>query len=268
MNKGLVHYMFQLVDELGKAITSGAAIVVNIAGSTDATIYSDANGTALTNPITSTVFAALANNTVSFWYGGPSVDLDIVHSSGVHTFVSGLSPSDARVVVDTNRGRQVELLYANVAVSAEHENTTDAANFDKTYTLDGSALKAGDVIHIKAVVDVLDNNSTDTLTLLLTFGTETLWSSGAVDVADNDVGYVEMDVHIMTTGATGTIMGSGIGCLGVPGTIVPAPFIKDESTEDISGDIVIAVNADWSVGHADDECRLATLEVTRKLNAA
>lgn len=153
------------------------------------------------------------------------------------------------------------LAGANTAYSTSHENTTDAADFDETVTINGNDLVAGDVVEVDAMVWVEDNNSTDTLTILLKFGTETIVTTAAVDVADNDLCHIHALITITTAGASGYIMAQGYTTFGVPGTAVPKPFRKALAAEDLSGDIEIAVNADWSVAHADNECELQSLIV-------
>jgi hypothetical protein len=151
--------------------------------------------------------------------------------------------------------------YANLADSAQVENTTTETAFDKSVTVDGPSLKAGDVLHIRARVFVEDNNSTDTLNLKLYVGTQEIAATGAVDVADNDIGYIDAMVVVREGGATGKLSASGVTALGVPGTVTAKPFRLAEAAEDLSGDIAITVKATWSVAHADNECELEDLIV-------
>lgn len=153
------------------------------------------------------------------------------------------------------------IAYSATAASAEVENTTDETAFDKSKTLDGSQFAAGDVIRIRAQGVVVDNNSTDTLTVKLYLGTEEIVSTGAVDVADGDIFYIDCDIVVRTTGATGTIVAAGVVGLGVIGTVTAKPFLKAQATEDISGNVAVALKATWSVAHADNEVRLDILNV-------
>ena len=110
-------------------------------------------------------------------------------------------------------------------------------------------------------VEGVDSNSTDELTLLLTFGTETIATGAALDVADNNLWYVDCYVTINTAGSGGKIAAIGQTTWGAPGTATPTPFIKAEASEDLSGSVAVAINADWSVAHADNECHLQSLVV-------
>jgi len=159
------------------------------------------------------------------------------------------------------------VLYANTADSAEHENTTDAADFDKSYTIPANTLQAGDIIKIRGQVTVNDNNSTDTLTLLLQVGNVTIATTGAVDVADGDVGYFEAILVFRAVGASGKYTAQGVQALGVPGTVTAKPFFKEETTTDTTAGIEIAINADWSAAHADNEAELTQLVVERSRSA-
>lgn len=160
-------------------------------------------------------------------------------------------------------GSGSRVLYANLADSAEVENTTTETAFDKSKTIDGASLKVGDVLEIIASANVVDNNSTDTLTLKLYVGTEEIISTGAVDVADGDVGFIHAFVVVRVVGSSGKISATGVHGLGVPGTVTAKPFMKAEATEDISGDVAITVKATWSVAHADNEVELENLIIIK-----
>jgi len=168
--------------------------------------------------------------------------------------------------VTTGEVGGVKLAYANTARATSVEGVTAETDFDKTVTLDGKRFKKGDVFNIKAMVWIEDQNSTNTQTLKLYFGTEVIWNSGAVQIADNDLGFIDIDVVINVVGASGKISFAGVGALGVPGTIVPKPVVNSTAAgeaEDISGDVVIKMSATASAEHADNECELTHLIVTK-----
>jgi hypothetical protein len=173
-----------------------------------------------------------------------------------------ISGGDGTLVKAATRGAQ--LLYSSVAASAEHENTTDEALFDKQYTLPANFVQAGDVLHVRAQIFVVDNNSTDTLTVKLYLGGLTgtaVCTTGAVDVADGDVGYIDAYICFRTIGATGTLVATGLQGLGVPGTVTAKPFLLGSTAVDTTAAKVIGVGADWSVAHEDNEVRLDFLTV-------
>lgn len=185
--------------------------------------------------------------------GGPSMLIAAKTASGDGSVVEALPRHAAEV--------GAALIYANIADSAEIENTTVETAFDQAKTIDGAKLRVGDVIEVIARAYVVDNNSTDTLNLKLYVGTEEIVATGAVDVADADIGYIHAFITVRATGAAGSIAGGGLVALGVPGTVTAKPFRKDAAAEDLSGDVAIDVKATWSVAHADNEVELEQMIV-------
>lgn len=154
-----------------------------------------------------------------------------------------------------------EMVYRAVAAATAHTNTTDAADFDKSYTFPANSLAAGDIIRVVAQAIATATNSTDTLTLLLTLGGTTIATTGAVDVANGDIGFFAADIVIRTIGATGTMVAAGVQALGVPGTVTAKPFLLASTAVDTTGTLKLAVNADWSVASASNSARLDVLNV-------
>lgn len=199
---------------------------------------------------------------VSFLHALPGEELALRVASGQNVVIGEalMSAGDGSLMSAQKGG----LLYSSTAESAEHENTTDEAIFDKSYTLPANFLKAGDVLHIVGQVTVNDNNSTDTLTLTLRIGGlsgTAVIATAAVDVADADVGFIDCYVAIRTIGAAGTFVATGTQGLGVPGTVTAKPFTKGSTAIDTTTAQVIAISADWSVAHADNEASLTSLIV-------
>lgn len=184
-------------------------------------------------------------------------------SSGDSTTAS-TSGTDDYTVVALNEGiprGSASLEYSSIAESAEVENTTTETAFDKSYTIPANTLKAGDILRVKACAFVVDNNSTDTLTLRLKIGSTTIIATAAVDVADNDVGLIEADILIRTIGGSGTLVAYGTQGLGVPGTVTAKLFRKASTAVDTTATQAITVTAEWSVAHADNEVSLTALVV-------
>jgi hypothetical protein len=113
------------------------------------------------------------------------------------------------------------LLFASVAASAAVSNTTTETAFDQSYTIPANTLKAGDVISGRAQVIATSTNSTDTLNVKLKIGSTVVAATGAVDVANNDVAYIDYAITIRTSGASGTLVATGTASLGVEGTAPP-----------------------------------------------
>lgn len=160
------------------------------------------------------------------------------------------------------------LLYANVADSASVTNTTVETAFDKSLTLKGGELEVGDVLSIRARAFCVATNSTDTLTLKLYVGTEVIATTGAVDVANSDIGYFDVDVVVRAIGSSGKLSAAGVVALGVPGTVTAKPFRLDEASEDLSGSLFIGVKATWSVANAGNDAILEDLTIKRHRRGA
>jgi predicted RecA/RadA family phage recombinase len=229
-----------------------AIVATSDTGAVGDDVYWDADG----DPVVGTAGSGACTTIVAdgdYWIG---------------TLAEAHAATDARSFVHLNERRPASgLIAANTAHSTSVENTTTETTFDNaSVTIDGTKVKVGDVYRVKGTVWVEDNNSTDTLTLKLYVGTEVVWNSGAVDVADNDMGNIEIDIMVNTIGSSGKIIASGVGSLGVPGTIVPKTVYLAEATEDISGDFPIKLTGTWSVAHADNECECTRFIVEKLVN--
>jgi len=150
--------------------------------------------------------------------------------------------------------------YANVAVSAgagTGVNTITA--FDKTFTFPANFLKAGDTVRIRAAVKFTATHSTDTAVLTLKIGTTTIIATTAVDVADNDVGFIDILLTVLTVGATGTFAVSGSWSVGVPGTATAKPFYLVPTVIDTTAAQTITPYVTFSVADAGNAAVLEQL---------
>lgn len=152
--------------------------------------------------------------------------------------------------------KQTGLIYSATADSDDVENTTTETAFSNaSKTIDGSTLQVGDVIEVIGQVLCTDSNSTDTLNVKLYVGTEEIVATGAVDASDDDILQIHAFITIRSTGASGTLAATGtFSPLAAAGSCTTEAFSKSQATEDISGDVAIAMKATWSVAHADNEC--------------
>lgn len=170
---------------------------------------------------------------------------------------------DARVHVKLDPGANFsrDLLYASVAASAAVSNTVAETAFDKSVSIPADTLRAGDVIRVRAQVVATATNATDTLDVQLRLGTTDIVATGAVDVANGDIGYIDFDVTIRTIGAGGTMVGAGVVALGVPGTVTAKPKFLASTAIDTTAAISVNVSATWSVANAGNSCRLDVMNV-------
>lgn len=152
-------------------------------------------------------------------------------------------------------------LYVNAAASSAITNTNTETAFDVSYTIPASTLQVGDVVTIKAQVIATSTNSTDTLTIKVKQGSNVLAATAAVDVANNDIAFIEVNMIVRTIGASGTYVAAGMVSNGVAGTATMRPVYKASTTIDTTATQAITVTAEWSVAHASNSCRLDILDV-------
>lgn len=152
----------------------------------------------------------------------------------------------------------MRLLSAQVADGTEHENSTDEGVL-ASYVFPAYGMQKGNVYRITFSVRVIDNNSTDTLTIKVRVGTTTLTgdaviTTGAVDVADGDicVGWLEIvprgnpsdAVDLVCFGMASDPDAAGIAVKGYSAIV---------SSEETNAAVRVELTADWSVAHADNE---------------
>lgn len=151
-------------------------------------------------------------------------------------------------------GEGTGLLAAAIADSASITNTTTETAFSTcSKTLDGGEFQIGDVIEVLFRGHCVATNGSDTLNLKLYLGTEEICATGAVDVANSDVGCIHAFITIRTLGASGTLSATAFTALGVAGTAAMLPRRKDQATEDMSGDVAVAVKATWGAANAGND---------------
>ena len=172
-----------------------------------------------------------------------------------------ISFGDGTVVRATATISAANLTYTTVAASATITNTTTETDFSQTAVISANTLKAGDLIRVQAHAVVSSSNSTDTLTVKLKIGSTTIVSTGALDVANNDVVLIDALLVVRTFGASGTFVASGIVNIGVPGTATVKAFNLASTTIDTTVNQTIKLTGQWSVAHASNVVALQSLVV-------
>jgi hypothetical protein len=149
-----------------------------------------------------------------------------------------------------------EKLHSEAGTLREHENSvTDADLF--SYTIPANKLEVGDIVRIKVFCTVVDSNSTDTLTPVLNFAGSAIATGAALDVSDSDIVYAWADVHVTSSTAMTAISEIRSDANGS----VSVTAATNLSSKDITADIAVALNVDWSVAHADNEVRIDAVSV-------
>ncbi len=130
-----------------------------------------------------------------------------------------------------------------------------------SFTIKAGSLRVGSRIRVRAHAIATATNSTDTL--LLDIGgavgatPAALCSSSAVDVANNDIGFFDLDITVRTIGASGTLVIAGhyVKTLAQLDTAVTKPFFLASTTIDTTADLVLGLYGTWSVASASNSCR-------------
>ena len=159
------------------------------------------------------------------------------------------------------RTKGTKLLYNSTAVSTSLEDTATETTFDNaSYTLNGGKLRVGDIIEVEGLVWIEDIEAANSLQLKLYFGTEVVWDSTAIVMADNGLGYIRASITVTAVGSGGSISAMNLGSL-VATFGFAQPSKLDNVAEDLSGDVVIKLNGKWSAAHAGNECECKSFSV-------
>lgn len=142
-------------------------------------------------------------------------------------------------------------------------STTETSLARKTFA--ANELSAGKVFRFGAAVRVTDQNSTDTLTPRVRFGSaaapasNTACAAGAaVDVADNDVGIVDGILEVQS--ATRAVIYGTISDVDAEGSKLQASFFEILT---LAADTVyyLDITGTWSVAHADNKAQAEAFHV-------
>lgn len=157
--------------------------------------------------------------------------------------------------------RRHRRLFNSIAASAAVTNTVAETAFDQSLTLPANFLKAGDRIRVRLLVLATATNSTDTLNVKLKIGSTIIAATGALDVANNDVAYIDAELTIRTSGASGTCVAAAISSIGPPASATLKAQQLASTAIDTTATQAITVTATWSVANAGNSCRLDTLSI-------
>lgn len=155
-----------------------------------------------------------------------------------------------------NAGSSFRLVAAGTALTASSTETSLGS-----HTIPANRLRVGSRIRVRAQVIATATNSTDTLTLKLYIGGLAgllICTTGAVDVANNDIGYIDAELVVRT--AT-TAVAAGVQGLGVEGTVTAKPFKMASGTIAINVANDITVSGTWSTTNGGNSCRIDVLDV-------
>lgn len=151
----------------------------------------------------------------------------------------------------------MRLLHAATAAGTTHTDSTDEAAL-ASYAFPANFWQVGKVVRAKAAIVVADNNSTDTLTLKTRFGASALAgtavaTSGAIDAVDGDLSVVDIEITCRAVGAAGSFAVSVLQADPDAAGISVEAYFAVVTAIDTTAATYVAVTADWSVAHADNQ---------------
>jgi hypothetical protein len=178
----------------------------------------------------------------------------------------GFARGDRLIVGARNKGISRNVVYTNEAASAAVSNTVTETLFDKSYSFPANTLEPGMLLRLRWQGIATATNATDTLTIRARLGGVAgtlLFTHAAQDVANNDVFTGDYEMIVRTIGASGTIVGVGVGksIAAAEGTMTSKDDILASTTIDTTVAQVLGVTAQWSVANAGNSCRLDFLTV-------
>lgn len=152
----------------------------------------------------------------------------------------------------------------NLAEGAEHENTTVEGSI-ASHTFAAGSLTPGKLYIAQGAVVVNDNNSTDTSTLRVRFGSSStvtsntaVAASAAINVEDADFAGALIYIHCQTT--TRIVISTLLSAPDAAG-VEAAYWHYAEVTIDQATEYYLDLTNDWSVAHADNEIAAAAWAV-------
>jgi len=151
---------------------------------------------------------------------------------------------------------------SKTAASSALTDTTTETALD-SYAIPADSLKAGSTIRVRSMGIATATNSTDTLKIYLSLGPtstalasrEEVLATAAVDVANNDVFYIDALIQVRTLGTGGTAV--AMIEYQDPDAVTTATkrSLKASFTLNTTVEQTLAVSAEWSVADAGNSCR-------------
>lgn len=129
--------------------------------------------------------------------------------------------------------------------------TGDAAADAVSLSLAANTLVVGVPQRFKAAGVAPATNSTDTLTNLIKVAGQTVGSTGAIDLANDDAFFVDITITPRSIGATGSLEVNGF--VSMKSTTIP---IQKTITVDTTAAVPVAVNSDWSSASAGNQFKI------------
>ena len=156
--------------------------------------------------------------------------------------------------------------YTQAAAGTALTNTVTATTMTSAPAIPANYLQAGDKIKIRGQIIVTSFNSTNTLAPTLQFvggtsGTNALVAPTAYTGSANDIMYFDAEAVVRTTGATGTLIATGIVATGASGTVTTKAWNYASATFDTTQTQTPGITGTWSVANASNSARVDIFDV-------
>jgi predicted RecA/RadA family phage recombinase len=138
-----------------------------------------------------------------YWTGALATTSSAYPLIGVATAAAGASATSVSVRLTGAAKR----LFGRMTAAGTQLNSQDssATAYADTLSIPAGSLRSGDLLIIRALIKVDDNNSTNTLANSLRLGGVTVGTQAAHDVDDADGIYLEAECFFQTAGASGRV---------------------------------------------------------------
>lgn len=179
--------------------------------------------------------------------------------------VIGVESSSKAIVQCRTQGLDGIMTYSLAAAGTALTNSTTRTAL-ASWTIKAGTLKVGSRIRARGQAIATATNSTDTLTLdiggAVGGSPAAIVASTATDVANNNIGTIDMDIVIRTVGSSGTYAGfAKVSTLAASGTSASTEVVIASATINTDADLVLGLYGTWSVANAGNSCRADTFNV-------
>lgn len=187
----------------------------------------------------------------------------LVPAGAIANVGSGMvSNGDGTMIVGGVGGRSV--LLNSTTAGASQNGTTATTAYAPSVSIPANTLKVGDIINVRAVVDVTAVAANHTLAVSLSIGSVTIAITAATIVLANDVAYIDAAVVVQAVGnaSTGLVVADGTTAIGTSGTATARPFFKAPTNLDTTIANTVAINGAWSTNNNGDTSVLSSATVS------
>lgn len=195
-----------------------------------------------------------------YWTGALATTSSAYPLIGVATAAAGASATSVNVRLNGAAKR----LFGRMTAAGTQLNSQDsnATAYADTLSIPAGSLRSGDLLIIRALIKVDDNNSTNTLANSLRLGGVTVGTQAAHDVDDGDGIYLEAECFFQTAGASGEFHSR---CIAHVQDDSPDTTVVFDQALDTTAALTVDLVGTWSAGHADNKSTIKglTWEIVR-----